>query len=373
MRILLRGYYEAGNTGDDGLLAVMLHYLGRWFSGSEVLISPPGDSQLPQVPVKCTGGHRSWRLPSSLLRSHAIVFGGGGVLHHYGATGADLQFQLRICQMARALRRPIAYLGISVGPLVGAASRRTVRRILRMTDVILLRDQLSAELVEEIAPGLQYSLGPDPVLLLPEVDLPRNPPLCHQCHNKSLGISIAPFFSVAHHNHEGDQRVYQAMAEALDGVLDSGGVEMVKLFCLHAGAEYDYGAARAVQSRMRHARRACVIPYLPNPYDVFAEISSCDYFLGFRLHATVLAYMASVPMATVDYHPKVTGFADMIELPEQARLPLEDVERDNLSQLLEQLVSGNIPLARVPYEQVRNQADAALEQAGQRLLKLSGG
>ncbi|NLJ36331.1 MAG: hypothetical protein GX358_08940 [candidate division WS1 bacterium] len=371
MRILLRGYYQAGNTGDDGLLAVMLHYLGRWFDSAEVLISPPGDLQLPQVPLQCTAGPRAWRTPAGLLRSRAIVFGGGGILHHYGATGADLQFQLRICQMARAMRRPIAYLGVSVGPLVGAASRHTVRRILRMADVILLRDQLSVELVEEIAPGLEYSVGPDPVLLLPEVDLPHNPPLCH-CHGKSLGVSIAPFFSVAHHDPEGDEQVYDAMATVLDGVLADGSVEAVKLFCLHAGAQYDYRSVRAVQNKMRYAERVRIIPYLPNPYDMFGEISSCDYFLGFRLHAAVLAYMASVPMATVDYHPKVTGFAEMIGLPEQAHLALEDLEQDSLRQLVEKLVSDQMPPARVPYEQVRSQAGAALEQAGQRLVDLLG-
>lgn len=371
MRILLRGYYQAGNTGDDGLLAVMLHYLGRWFNGTEVLISPPADLQLPRVPLQCLDGPRLWQLPGSLCRSRALVFGGGGVLQHYGATGSDLKLQLRICQMARALRRPVAYLGVSVGPLADGPSRQIVGRILRLADVILLRDESSAELVEQLAPKVSYSVGPDPVLLLPEVDLPQNPPLC-RCTGRSLGVSVAPFRSVAHHDPEGDERIYLAMAGALDGVLDSGGVESVKLFCLHAGAQYDYRAARAVQAMMRHVDRTSVIPYLPNPQDVLGEISRCDCFLGFRLHAAVLAYMAAVPLATVEYHPKVAGFADMIGLPQQARLPLDDVELSSLSELLNELVSDSIPLPRVTYEQVRAQAGAALEQSGQRLAQMIG-
>ncbi len=368
MRILLRGYYRLGNTGDDCLLAVMLHYLDRWFPGAQVLISPLGDVQLPAVSLQCSAAGTGLRTLAAICRSDLVIFGGGGVLQDYGPTRSDLDRQLNICRIAHLLRRPVAFLGIGVGPLARASSRRLVSRILRLADVVLLRDRLSAALLDELAFGLEYAVGPDPALLLPEVRLPQAPAAA-PTGGTVLGVSLLPFFAVAHHQPARDERIYELLASALDSLLAGGRVDAVRLFCLHAGADYDHAAAQAVRSRMAQAERACVVPYLRNPYDVFTAIGRCTHFLGLRLHAALLAYAAGVPFIAVEYHPKVAGFADMIQLPAAARLPLADLELPALEAALERLLAGDMPGPGIAYPQICAQARQVMDQVGEHILR----
>src|SRR5690606_33835830 len=116
VRILLSGYYGFANLGDEAILAGLARELGR--RGHEV-------TALAAEPVATAAGHgvvavhRTRGLVGALLRSDALVSGGGGLLQD--ATSArSLAYYLGVLRAARLLGKRAAVYGQSLGPLTPA-------------------------------------------------------------------------------------------------------------------------------------------------------------------------------------------------------------------------------------------------------------
>jgi len=69
----------------------------------------------------------------------------------------------------------------------------------------------------------------------------------------------------------------------------------------------DEGLARDLAEALDPAA-ADVVPYDPNPLQVYREIQRSRGLVGMRLHSVVFAFAAGVPYLAVAYHPKVAAF-----------------------------------------------------------------
>lgn len=347
--LFLKGCYGGQNVGDDALFAVMAYLLDRWFPASSVKVSSMGDIELPSTTLTLTPVTGRIGRARGMLTSRALIVGGGGVLQDYGPpfVPGELKTQLFLARVARLRRAPIAYIGVSLGPLNTEWSTRVVSKLLEWSAFVVFRDDTSYEEAQRLRPDpAKYRVSGDLALLLPEVGLPKPMPI-HSVPERSLGVSISPFFREAYRDPCRDLPRYQALAAGLDGCLGERLIEHVRFVCFQ-GKNTDYAAVTQIREQMQHRRMTSIVPYIPNPAAVLEEVRHCEWFLASRLHSAIFAYMAELPFLMVNYHPKTQGFAQLVGVAQDAILPLEGLIGEEVYESVRALVSGAIPAPTVP-------------------------
>jgi polysaccharide pyruvyl transferase WcaK-like protein len=108
------------------------------------------------------------------VRADAVVVAGGTIFKTlHPASGRPPLALLRrtalLAAMTKALRRPLALVGVGAGALHGGAARRLARTIVRAADLLVLRDEESAADLATIGAPTPFRVGADPAwTILPD-------------------------------------------------------------------------------------------------------------------------------------------------------------------------------------------------------------
>ena len=284
--ITLAGYFGCGNMGDDAILSGVTRALREASpdTGVWVLSGSPARTE-QQTGLPCFSRKNPLSILSALLRSDALLLGGGSLLQNL-TSDRSLAYYLALIRLSHLLRRPVLLYGIGIGPLLGTRTERRVADVLNRCQYIGLRDEDSHRLLRSLGVDAErLHVGADPALLLPPPPVGRAGAIL-DAHGISHGT---PLLCVALHG-------ANACKEIRDVVLAS-----VRLLCRRQGLvpifpildrEQDESASLAAA-----AQCAGQVLYLREPNDLAAILSVCRGLISMRLHALIFA--ASVGTASV--------------------------------------------------------------------------
>lgn len=321
-RVTIAGYFGAGNTGDEAILAGMIRALRcQGIDELTVLSWDPEETRRRHGVRSLWIGRRAaglGRLFAHLRGEDLFVLGGGGLLQDGSAR--VVPFWASRVLLALAAGTPVMYYGIGVGPLDTALGRWIVGAVSNLVRAITVRDAASKALLEAVGvrrPPIEVTADPALCLALPAAagcasgeapgvaladggpdtgasrgrlriavclrDWPGFaallPPLA-DCltaldRHRPVGLVLVPF-------HEPGDR---AVGERLAGLL-AAGPEAVPCRLLDPGAGVG---------------------------EIAAALAASDGVIAMRLHAAVLAALAGVPAFGLVYDPKVRLFLDRID------------------------------------------------------------
>lgn len=283
MRLLLSGYYGFGNLGDEAILAGLVGaLLGRGHEVTVLSADPVGTARQHGV----AAAHRTRGFIGALLRSDAMVSGGGGLLQDITST-RSLTYYLATIRLARLLGKRVAVYGQSLGPLTDEGKRRVVRALAGVP--AFWRDEPSRDLAREL--GVDDRATADAALLLAPDD-PTGP-------DRSGPVLLVPRAGHPPYN-EALGQLARSLAEQ--------GVPLAAV-ALHSGHD-DQEVAALVR-----AAPAIEVMQARTPAELLERLPSMSYVVSARLHGCVLAAAAGVGFAALSYDPKVAGFAALLDAP----------------------------------------------------------
>ncbi|MFT4068077.1 polysaccharide pyruvyl transferase family protein [Paraburkholderia sp.] len=179
-RIAFFGFYGRHNFGDD-LFGYLLESIAVRTPGIQPLIVGASPAQelthsfhLPVARALWTrpgvmgAAARSVTYMAAVLRARAAVFGGGSL---FGAN-ASLPFARLIVNAGRRFNRPVAALGVSVGPFATTERRHAFANLLRAMPSIAVRDEASVRAVADATGSAPANLK-DLAFALPALYTPR--------------------------------------------------------------------------------------------------------------------------------------------------------------------------------------------------------
>ena len=179
-RIAFFGFYGRHNFGDD-LFGYLLQSMSIRTPGILPLIVGASPAQelthlfhLPVARALWTrpgvmgAAARSVTYVAALLRARAAVFGGGSL---FGAN-ASLSFAKLIVNAGRRFNRPVAALGVSVGPFATVERRHAFAGVLRALPCIAVRDEASVRAVADATGSAPANLK-DLAFALPALYTPK--------------------------------------------------------------------------------------------------------------------------------------------------------------------------------------------------------
>ncbi len=329
-RIGLLGSYGGCNIGDEAILMCVLSCLRAHRPHARLVVfgrnaghtrahRPEADEAVdwegvPQRP-----------LLDALAGLDLLVLGGGGILYD-----GEARRYLRLVKAAHERGVPTFAYAVGAGPLSDPDDREAVRTVLPEMTEVVVRDEESRLVLEEVGVEGELTVTADPALLLtPEPfteQMMRHEGLPLDA--RLIGMSVRePGRAAEKLDEDGYHALLAEVADFLARRLDAH-VVFVPM------ERQDVRHAHGVLSRMSAPDLGRILHNSYSPGEILGFMSHLDMVVGMRLHVVIFAALAGLPVLPLPYSGKVFDFARRTGAPElvgvdreQAGLLLAEVDR----------------------------------------------
>jgi len=382
-RVLLSGFYGAGNLGDELILRSISSALRAADPAADVVVA----AENPRA-VEIQHGLQAFKRIDIAAGAHqlqsadAVVVGGGGLWHDLtfqragglaslvnGATMSIAGFG-NLPMMGRVLGVPYHVIGIGAGPLTDRNAKAMVRHLADQTESLLVRDSESVAVLEDAgvdpdrirsAPDVVYAVS------LPEPAAEPSPFAAGLRELRADGHAIVAV-NLRQWAHADMATVVGRVQQAINTIAAGRRVAVVGI-PMQGGASHDSSILKTLEEGLSPH-----IPFhlLPDPptFGAFTEaMEQADALVTMRLHAALLAHRMHVPTVGLVYDPKVRRHFDEVARSAWA-LSLE-ASWDSIHASLEAaLAEGRITAADTvgAVTHLERTASAALREAAARVL-----
>jgi polysaccharide pyruvyl transferase WcaK-like protein len=330
MTVFLAGAFGQGNPGDEALLSAFSRALGH--------LDPVASTCDPEATAATHGVTAVERddvpgVGREIARADAVVVAGGTIFKtlHPSCGRPPLSLLRRTAALAavtRALRKPLALVGVGAAPLHGRTARTLTRSIVRSADLLILRDEESADHLAAAGAPTPFRVGADAAWTLMPEPRDEQAPLADAAAAadgpavmmRSATGGHAPVtidgtddgrpVVVALSHLAGGPELADRLADGLRPVVESGLPVRLDPWQPDGDAELAAGVA----TRLDDPRVSVAAP--PADLDEAREgMEGARLVLAQRFHALVAAAGAGVPALAVAHEPKLEGLARRLEQP----------------------------------------------------------
>ena len=355
MRLLVfGGWFGSRNLGDDAILIGLKNVFGRTRPNLEIvaLSTDPeytrgvcGVEALPlKSPRELLAGGRHYA--DAFIGADACVVSGGTPIYDYDHASRSLHFLL-----PRLTGRKLVCFGIGVKRLLSCSGRHLVRGLLRGASRISVRDIPSLHELGRLGLKRRASVTGDSALFI-EPSKPKTAKeklaSCGVDPGGRLATICPRVLSTSHRAHYHSpvsagqvNGIHRKIALAADRLSEEG-FDVIFLPMHRAPTDDDRVDVSAIRRMMEEPSRVLDTYLLPG--EAAAVIGLSEVVIGLRLHSLVFAAIQGVPMASVDYDPKIRGFMKMAGA-EEFLDPLGSSPYD-LARLVSAALDGGSPLGR---------------------------
>ncbi|OQW88888.1 MAG: hypothetical protein BWK72_08120 [Rhodoferax ferrireducens] len=244
------------------------------------------------------------------LRSADVVLLKGGQYIYNDQGGLrGLLYLWRILypiKVARQLGKPVVMLGQSVGPVIGDRAKGMVSKALATCQRLMVREDLSAQLMETMGLKEITVVAPDMAFLT----VPRKPTaasveISRLVHGQWLGVTVVNWNFPGAEDPKARRAAYEAaLANVCERAFRTFGVGIAlfpQVTVRHHG-ESDMDMIRRVEAVL-HFRGVDVLSIADDLWpDEFSFLyGRCRVLLGTRLHSCILAACAGCPVIAIRY------------------------------------------------------------------------
>ncbi|WP_303674591.1 polysaccharide pyruvyl transferase CsaB [Vampirovibrio chlorellavorus] len=359
--VLISGYYGFDNLGDELILKVLVDELKDRGVKITVLSQNPKKTTA-QYGVNAIKRTSFIDIVDALASANLFISGGGGLFQD--ATGPmSALYYGGLIHLARFFDVPVVFWAQGVGPLRKALSRKMTAAALRKCEKIMVRDEKSALLVQELT-GEKPEITADPVWLLrnplaekaaapskrASAEAARASRSCDATPSEAwtVGVSLRPW-------HELNAQRLNALADCLNALAQQHeGPVCFRLlpFQKKEDTELLEGFAKQLKSTSRIS--VSLVP----PEGVLDSLAGCDVILGMRFHSLILGLLFNIPVYGLVYDPKVASLLSMFNLQGTTIAGLKAISPDAIKTALEQYPKVDLK----PFQQKSRKNLTALER-----------
>lgn len=244
-----------------------------------------------------------------LREADVILLKGGQYIYNDQGGIRGLLYLWRILnpvKVARKLGKPVVMLGQSVGPIIGEQAERMTREALRGCQRLIVREDLSARLMEKMGLASITVVAPDMAFLIrpraPEVLIAEGERLLH---GEWLGVTVVNWNFPGTADPQAQRASYEAaLVEVCERVYRTFGLKIAlfpQVTVRHHG-ESDMDMILRVETALRQRDvevMAIASDLRPDEFSYF--YGRCEMLLGTRLHSCILAACAGRPVVAIRY------------------------------------------------------------------------
>ena len=332
----IAGYYGMENSGDDALMQAtawaaknLLQYdkvnVGLYSNINDSL--PTSDFTRLYYDQRFSGQNRLAQYKAA-IRSKAVIFGGGSVLH----TESDINLKRHLMRLSNA--KNSRAVGVSLGPFQSVAAEKSCTKFLNECGFIGVRDQKSLDIAQSLAPNANVEKTFDLAPLLLCAKKQTAPIIQRSGIALSLcSVAINPMGQV---DPSAEQKRIEDFCQLITELYETTGEPITLLEFNGHHLLGDWQINNAILKQLGNKVPVTYKPYNPNPFSVLEDLASYKVLINMRLHGSILGYLAKTPIISVNYHEKCQGWCEQIGLKAQYQFNLQDLNISELSKQVEQ-------------------------------------
>jgi polysaccharide pyruvyl transferase CsaB len=328
-RVVLAGWYGAGNLGDELLLEI----ISRWVRGAgaiPVAISTHPDWTRRTLGIEAVGYGDLPAIVEALAEADLFVLGGGGLFQDYNdfdlASLArfpawNVSQYAQFLFLADELGLPTLALAQGVGPLRGGEGRQIAADVFSRAGGVSVRDHDSAHLLSEIGVDREVIVAPDPGWSWrPASNGPR-----------SLGrrypqFEDRPVLAMILRDWPFDAEWERACVTALRDAVPTGwGVLWLDFHRPPDAATTGHSEIAGRMVKQLGDTGVHVVWDGAGIDDAVQLLAQCDACVAMRLHGVLLAVASGLPVVAVEYDGKVATLARDLAIPPAHSIGLRDL------------------------------------------------
>jgi polysaccharide pyruvyl transferase CsaB len=326
-KLLLLGYFGAGNLGDDGFV---VDFLKRWepqlrANGQTCNYTAAGGRnpldgfvEAEQIGDLLGSAVTRKALLTVRPRDYVAMVAPGGSLLQNATSMRSLLFYLHVISRFTSAGVPVYMLGQGLGPFRGKLAGGLVAKTLKHVTLLTLRDKVSWEWAKEN--GVSEAVFSADALLSGR--LQPTPGRVSGCNAVNYGVFIPkPSKSESQQEtitQESKRSPQQLLADYLEGLSDYDN----ELISLHLGQD-----SKLVDELAGSLGGCSLDPDDRLTADVLNIIALGWMVVSYRLHGLILAAAYGVPSFGIAYDPKITAFCTELDLPYCSPLDVADKSR----------------------------------------------
>ena len=302
--ILISGYYGFDNIGDESILRTLITSLREKIPDCRLtVLSHDPASTREKYGVEAVDRMAPLAILRAVKRCDMLISGGGSLLQDV-TSNRSIRYYLAIIRLAKFFGKKVFIYSQGIGPIDRAENRRATAKALRKADGIVVRDEKSAVLLEEI--GIEHEkvvITADPVIRMKKPD-------------KNVGAEILTRVGVdggkltvgwAIRERHIDSAFVREVSESIRYLKENYDAESV-LIPFH----YEEDRTVCAEIAQRTGAKCLTEKYLSE--DMLSIIGNMDVLVGVRLHSLIYAAIMGVPLIGVSYDPKCTAFLNSVGL-----------------------------------------------------------
>lgn len=301
--VIICGYHGFSNSGDETLLKVIVEDLKRVCPGVHITVL----SMKPSKTAKANGVDAVFRYDpfkiSRLMKTADLfVFGGGSLLQDATST-RSLYYYLTILKIALDNHVKVMLYGNGIGPLNKEKNRAATAKVLNRVQLITVRDEGSARLLEEIG------------VTVPEILVTADPVF-------ALQLEYGGDAGLRREARLPEGKKYAVFAIRKWKTLSQDHSRELAAFCEEIYRQYDIVPLFVPMQYREDAEAACAVgKYITTPFslidrnmsveEILSLIRNAEFVVAMRLHALIYSAIADTPAIALSYDTKVTEFMQM--------------------------------------------------------------
>ena len=305
--ILISGYYGFDNIGDESILRTLIMSLREKIPDCRLtVLSHNPASTREKYGVEAVERMSPGAILRAVRRCDMLISGGGSLLQDV-TSSKSIHYYLFIIRLAKLLGKKVFIYSQGIGPIDHAFNRRATARALKKADGIVVRDERSAKLLEQIGlPQERIVITADPVIRMKRPDRTVGREILARAGIKKDG-RLTVGWAIREKNR--DSTFVREITECIRWLRENYDAESV-LIPFHY--EEDREVCSVIAERTNGAAKCLSEKYLSE--DMLSIIGNMDVLVGVRLHSMIYAAIMGVPIIGVSYDPKCTAFLNSVGL-----------------------------------------------------------
>jgi len=220
----------------------------------------------------------------------------------------------KVHKLARLFKKPYFFLPQTIGPFQNAVIREKAAKSISKATLVMTRDRQSRDYVNELTNGnANVKEYIDVAFFLPYSKIEFNKEEVH------VGLNVSGLLwngGYTRDNQFGLKADYQHVIRSIISFfLSHKGVRLHLISHVASGirsVESDYAVLYDFW-REYNSEQVTLAPFFHSPIEAKDYIAGLDFFMGARMHATIAAFSAGVPVVPMAYSRKFNGlFVDTL-------------------------------------------------------------
>ena len=308
VNILISGYYGFDNIGDESILRTLVSSLREHIPDcSLTVLSHNPTSTREKYGVEAVDRMSPVAILHAVKKCDMLISGGGSLLQDV-TSSKSLHYYLSIIRCAEFFHKKVFIYSQGIGPIDRPGNRRAAAAALKRADGIVVRDERSAALLEEIGIARdKVVITADPVIRMKKPDGDVGAEIL-----RKAGVSLDGRLTVgwAIRERDTDSRFVKELLRSIQMTKDKYNAQSV-LIPFHY--EEDGEVCRHIAAQLPDDTAVCLNEkYLSE--DMLSIIGNMDLLVGVRLHSLIYAAIMGVPLIGISYDPKCTAFLNSVGL-----------------------------------------------------------